>query len=89
MPSPSDFPAPRVGPPPHEKGPLVFLDYDQVELDAAYTQFMYAPNAGQIIKRFSSSSQWSLARIGPAERVAYGPSDIERLDIYQIGRAHV
>ena len=22
----------RVGPPPHHKGPLVFMDYDQVEL---------------------------------------------------------
>src|SRR6185437_7775441 len=26
----------RIGPSPHEKGPLVWLDYDQVELDAAY-----------------------------------------------------
>ena len=26
----------RIGPAPHQKGPPVFLDYDQVELDAAY-----------------------------------------------------
>jgi len=25
----------QVGPPPHHKGPLVFMDYDQVELDAS------------------------------------------------------
>lgn len=86
MPSPSEAAAPRVGPPPHAKGPRVFLDYDQVELDAAYTQIAYAPNAPQIIKRFTSSSQWSLAGIGPAERISYGPSEIEQLDIY---RCHV
>ena len=26
----------RIGPAQHQKGPPVFLDYDQVELDAAY-----------------------------------------------------
>ena len=26
----------RLGPPPHEKGPLAFMNYDQAELDAAY-----------------------------------------------------
>lgn len=83
MPPPTDAVMPRVGPPPYEKGPRVFLDYDQVELDAAYTQIVYAPNAPQIIRRFTSCSQWSLARIGPPERVPYGPSDIECLDIYR------
>ena len=24
----------RIGPPPHHKGPLVFMDYDQIKLDA-------------------------------------------------------
>ena len=28
----------------HGKGPKVFLDYDQAELDAAYNQASYAPN---------------------------------------------
>jgi len=27
-----------IGPPKHEKGPLVWMDMDQVELDAAYDQ---------------------------------------------------
>jgi len=81
MASPSDAAAPRVGPPP-EKGPHVFFDYDQVELDAAYTQLVYAPNAPQVIKRFTSSSEWSLARIGPPG-TPYGPSEIERLDVYR------
>ena len=36
----------RVGPPPHHKGPLVFMDYDQVELDASYDQEVYEPLIG-------------------------------------------
>ena len=27
-----------IGPPPHPKGPLVFMDYDQIELDAGRSQ---------------------------------------------------
>ena len=34
----------QVGPPPHEKGPKVWMDMDQVELDAAYDQSFYAPH---------------------------------------------
>jgi arylformamidase len=33
----------QVGPPPHQRGPLVWMDMDQVELDAAYDQVFYAP----------------------------------------------
>ena len=35
----------RIGPPPHEKGPRVWMEMDQVELDAAYDQAFYAPLA--------------------------------------------
>jgi hypothetical protein len=44
-------------------------------LDAAYTQLAYAPNAPQIIKGFTSASEWSLAHIGMLRApviVAYG-----------------
>ena len=34
-----------------EKGPLVFLDYDQAALDAAYDQAAYAPNRDQLVRR--------------------------------------
>ena len=37
-----------IGPPAHEKGPRVWMDMDQVELDAAYDQTVYAPLIGQI-----------------------------------------
>ena len=33
------------------KGPMVWLDMDQKELDDAYDQALYAPNAAQLGKR--------------------------------------
>jgi arylformamidase len=39
-----------------EKGPAVFLDYDQAALDAAYDQAAYAPNREQLISRRISDS---------------------------------
>src|SRR5439155_23550051 len=46
-----------------EKGPPVFLHYDQAALDAAYDQAAYAPNREQLIKRRISDSE--LARQDP------------------------
>jgi len=45
-----------IGPPAHEKGPKVWMDLDQVELDAAYDQTAYAPLIGQIVKRYATSA---------------------------------
>jgi arylformamidase len=69
-----------------EKGPPVFLDYDQAALDAAYDQAAYAPNREQLIRRRIRDSELTRRRIGEPERVAYGPAEIERLDIYRTGR---
>jgi arylformamidase len=66
-----------------EKGPSVFLDYDQAALDAAYDQAVYAPNRAQLIERRIRDSELTRRRIGEPERVAYGPAEIERLDIYR------
>jgi arylformamidase len=78
----------RIGPLPHEKGPLVFMNYDQVELDAAYDQSFYAPLGGQIIARTGALSDQVRARLGAPKRVAYGPTDAEKLDIYRAKHAH-
>ncbi len=75
-----------LGPAPHEKGPRVFLDYDQVELDAAYNQITYAPLMGQILKRFASNSDAARARLGEPRQVSYGPTEAEHLDIYRTGQ---
>ncbi|MGC1467039.1 MAG: alpha/beta hydrolase, partial [Pseudolabrys sp.] len=68
--------------PPHTKGPAVWMDMDQVELDAAYDQSFYAPLLRQILKRYASSSNQVRARLGNPKRVSYGPTPVEALDIY-------
>ena len=69
------------------KGPLVFLDYDQAALDAAYDQAAYAPNREQLINRRNRDSELARLQIGEPERIAYGPAAIERLAIYRTGGA--
>jgi arylformamidase len=64
------------------KGPVVFLDYDQEELDAAYTQALWAPNQAELEKRNAQKSATAVARLGPPRRLAYGPTEVERLDLY-------
>jgi arylformamidase len=71
-----------IGPAPHEKGPKVWMDLDQVELDAAYDQSVYAPLIGQILKRYASRSEETRARLGAPKRFAYGPTAIEALDLF-------
>jgi arylformamidase len=73
----------HIGPPPHEKGPLVWMNMDQTELDAAYDQSFYAPLMGQILKRYASNSEVTRERLGQPQREAYGPTEIEKLDIYR------
>jgi arylformamidase len=70
-----------------ERGPAVFLDYDQAALDAAYDQAAYAPNREQLIQRRISDSELARRRIGEPDRIAYGPTEIERLDIYRAAGA--
>src|SRR5665213_3005630 len=73
----------HVGPPQHHKGPAVFMDYDQVELDASYDQSYYEPLIVQVAQRLASNSDAVRTRLGSPQRVAYGPTEIEKLDIYR------
>jgi len=65
------------------KGPIVWLDMDQQELDDAYDQAVYAPNRDQLGKRRLANSAAARLRIGAPERFAYGPTPIEGLDVYR------
>jgi len=69
------------------KGPRVWLDLDQRELDDAYDQSAYAANREQVLGRCVSNSEAVRARLGTPERHAYGPSAIEGLDVYRAARA--
>jgi arylformamidase len=76
---------------PHPKGPRVWLDMDQKELDDAYDQSVYAPNRDQMNKRRASNSELVRERLGAPKRIAYGATPHEMLDIYPtpIGNAPV
>ena len=65
-----------------QKGPLVFLDMDQQELDDAYNQIKYAPNQPQIVARFASNSAAARGQLGEPRRLGYGSGAVERLDLY-------
>jgi len=80
--------AQRLPAPARAKGPLVWLDMDQQALDEAYDQSVYAFNRETIFERGRASVASALARIGPPQRVAYGPAEIEKVDIYRTARAN-
>jgi arylformamidase len=68
------------------KGPLVWLDMDQKALDDAYDQMVYAPNRDQVHKRNMFNSDRVRARLGEPKRIAYGPTEIEKLDLFSTSK---
>jgi arylformamidase len=82
-------PVTAVGAPAHPapaaaraKGPRVWLDLDQAELDAAYDQSAWAPNREQLLRRHAAQSEAVRKRLGAPLRYAYGPTPVEGLDVY-------
>ena len=68
------------------KGPRVWLDMDQAELDAAYDQTLWAANREQVVRRFATQSDAVRARLGAPQRFAYGTTAVEGLDLYPTAR---
>jgi arylformamidase len=73
-------------PPARAKGAPVWLDFDQQDIDDAYDQEVYAFNSRNIAERLAANNEKALSVIGKPERVAYGPTDIEKVDIYRTKR---
>jgi len=69
-------------PTPRVKGPLVWMEMDQKELDDAYDQNIYAPNRTQIRNRYATNSELTRRRLGAPRRVSYGTPAIEAIDIF-------
>ena len=67
---------------------MVFLDYDQAELDRQYDQRAWAPNAVEVIRRYTENSDRARARLGEPDVFAYGPSAAETLDLYRCPTAN-
>jgi arylformamidase len=69
-----------------QKGAAVWLDMDQQELDDAYDQAKYAANLNQIVGRYATNSEAVRERLGNPQRLAYGTTPIEGLDLYPAKR---
>ena len=79
-------PAAAAARPKTPKGPPVWLDLDQAELDAAYNQGVWAQNLSVVVKRYEMLSDEARARLGEPQRYAFGPSPIEGLDVFRTKR---
>src|SRR5688572_4933256 len=72
---------------PRTKGPLVWMDMDQQELDDAYTQAVYAPfNPVAEGARGAQANQIARSKIAAPQIVAYGSPVIEQVLIYRTSR---
>lgn len=80
--------AQRCPAPPRAKGPAVWLDLDQAELDDAYDQSVYAFNARNISERRAINSEAVINYIGKPARAMFGRSETEGIDIFRTAKAH-
>ncbi len=74
--------------PPRTKGPLVWMDMDQQDIDEAYDNNVYAFNSKNLGERRVYNNQIVRNILDKPQRVAYGPAEIEKLDIYKTKRAN-
>lgn len=79
-------PSPAAPQPAREKGPRVWLDLDQKELDDAYDQSKYSPNIQQVIGRYAANSEEARRHLGAPKRLSYGTTPIEGADLYPTSR---
>jgi arylformamidase len=66
-----------------KRGPLVWRDMDQDTLDNAYDQLVYAPNRDVILGRIAAASNRARENLGVPERIGYGGSEHERVDLFR------
>ena len=65
------------------KGPAIFRDLDQLDIDEGYDNDVYAFNSKTINERRVFNNRIAQSVLGKPERVKYGPAEIERVDIYK------
>src|SRR3954447_21282531 len=66
-------------PPETPKGPAVYLDLDQTEIDEAYDNDLWAFNVKSIDERRKANNAIAQAVLGKLLRLAYGDAEIEKL----------
>lgn len=65
-----------------ERGPKVYLHYDQASLDAAYDQKVWAGNAAEVMERYSRASAAVRSSHGAPRSFSYGHGPDENLDVF-------
>jgi arylformamidase len=73
-------------PPARTKGPAVWLDYDQHDMDEMYDQSVFAFNQTSLLARSDANNAIATATIGKPERFPYGPTPIEGVDVWKTKR---
>jgi arylformamidase len=73
-------------PPARSKGPAIWLDYDQHDMDEMYDQSVFAFNQKSVLARSDANNVVATATIGKSERFAYGSDPIEGVDIWKTRR---
>jgi arylformamidase len=66
---------------------MVFLHYNQAELDRQYDQRAWAPNAAEVIRRYRENSDKARQQLGAPLVFSYGPTAAETLDVYRTSAA--
>ncbi|MFL6799717.1 MAG: alpha/beta hydrolase [Xanthobacteraceae bacterium] len=69
------------------KGPPVWMDMDQQEIDDAYDNDVYAFNGKNVLERQNANNEIAASRVGRPIRLAYGATPIEMLDLYKCAQA--
>ena len=61
---------------------MIFLHYDQTELDRQYDQRIWASNFAQVIKRYTDNSERVRKILGEPKVFSYGATAAETFDLY-------
>lgn len=61
----------------------IFLDYDQHGLDRAYDQRAWAANMEDVLAEYATASEQARKRLGRPTIYSYGPTPIERVEVFQ------
>ena len=64
----------------------VYLEYTEAGLDSTYAQSYWAPNRKYVFSQLRSLIEFSQSRIGDPERIQYGNTEAEQLDLYTPNR---
>jgi arylformamidase len=66
-----------------EKKEFIYLNYTEAGIDSAYDQSYWAPNRLLVFEQLKALRTLSQKEIGDPERIQYGETEVEHLDLYR------